>query len=113
MLAKKHRLCKDSEFNQAFRRGLSFEARFLTIQIVKNSLGIARFGLVVSKKISNQATVRNLIKRRISEAVKACLPRVQPGYDFVIIARAGIKEKNLEEIKEAAGRLLNQAKMLD
>ncbi len=112
MLAKEHRLCKDSEFNQAFRRGLLFEVRFLAIRIVKNSLGVARFGFVVSKKISNQATVRNLIKRRISEAVRAYLPRVKPEYDLVIIARAGIKEKNFEEIKAAVGRLLNQAGML-
>lgn len=48
-----------------------------------------RFGFTVTKKIGG-AVVRNRVRRRFKEAVRA-LPAglVRPGHDYVLIARAG------------------------
>jgi ribonuclease P protein component len=48
-----------------------------------------RFGFTVTKKIGG-AVVRNRVRRRLKEAVRA-LPAglARPGHDYVLIARAG------------------------
>jgi len=48
-----------------------------------------RFGFTVTKKIGG-AVVRNRVRRRLKEAVRALAPGLaRPGHDYVLIARAG------------------------
>jgi ribonuclease P protein component len=48
-----------------------------------------RFGFTVTKKIGG-AVVRNRVRRRLKEAVRALPPGLaRPGHDYVLIARAG------------------------
>lgn len=48
-----------------------------------------RFGFTVTKKIGG-AVVRNRVRRRLKEAVRALPPGfARPGHDYVLIARAG------------------------
>ena len=61
------------------------------VYAAKNQLGHARLGLVVSKKVSKKAVVRNRVKRLIREnfrlqqdSLGAC--------DFVIVAKAPLSE---------------------
>ena len=49
--------------------------------------GPAQFGFTVTKRIGNAVT-RNLIRRRLKEAVRQLLPtHAKPGHDYVLIAR--------------------------
>ncbi|CAI8038742.1 Ribonuclease P protein component [Geodia barretti] len=46
-----------------------------------------RFGFSVSKRVGN-AVVRNRVKRRLKEVARVeLLPRIECGWDFVVIAR--------------------------
>lgn len=48
-----------------------------------------RFGLTASKKVG-KAVIRNRARRRLREAARALLPELgRPGWDYVLIARAG------------------------
>lgn len=67
-----------------------------------------RFGITVTKKIGN-AVVRNRIKRRFRELLRAALPELGlPDHDHVLIAREGAIERSFAamqgELAEALAR---------
>ena len=68
-----------------------------------------RFGITVTKKIGN-AVVRNRMKRRFRELLRAALP-VQglADHDHVLIGRAGGIERDFHLMAEELGRALERA----
>ena len=59
---------------------------------------IARFGLTVTKQ-HGSAVVRNRTRRRLKAALRDLAPRcAKPGFDYVIVARAGIKDLAFERM---------------
>ena len=81
--------------------------------MMKNDAWLKRFGFVVSKKISKNATIRNRVKRRLSEAVRAEIKNIKTGTDLVIITLPGIEKKGFPEIKEAVNSALIKAKLIN
>ncbi len=69
-----------------------------------------RFGITVTKKIGN-AVVRNRMKRRFRELLRAALP-VQglPDHDHVLIGRAGGIERDFHTMAEELGKALERAR---
>ena len=100
MLPAKHRLTKDKEFNNIFKKGKSSYSTTLGIKVVKNNLDYSRFGILVGVKVSKKAIVRNRIKRLIREIIHARLKELKTGYDVVIIAQAQVVDQTKEEIKQ-------------
>ena len=108
MLDKKHRLPKDIDF----RNAKGFSSNAFLIKIEKSQSGLARFGVVVSKKIDKSAVGRNKIKRRIRSAIEKFLPGINDSWEVLVIARAGAREKSEEEIRAEISELLTKAKLL-
>ena len=69
-----------------------------------------RIGFTASKKVGN-AVARNRAKRRLREAARAVLPALgRPGWDYVLIARAGATagrpfDKLLDDLRAAVERV--------
>jgi len=59
---------------------------FLVLYVVPNELGRLRVGITVSSRVGN-AVVRNRVRRRLKEAVRARLERLSPGFDVLLVAR--------------------------
>jgi ribonuclease P protein component len=70
----------------------------LYLKYYPNNLGENRYRIIVSKKVSKKAVVRNKIKRRIREILR-CLD-IKPGYDIVVITNKEIVDKSFQEIKQ-------------
>ena len=107
MLSKINRLTKKKDFELIFKKGEVFKKDFLLFKTIKNLLGEGRFGFVVSKKVSNKASVRNKVKRRLRQAVLNKLKEFQPiksaknnTLDVVIVALPGIEKKEFTEIQK-------------
>lgn len=67
-------------------------------ELGKNAENFCRVGYTASKKVGNAVT-RNRAKRRLKEAVRKIFPELaQSGYDYVIIAKAAIKNADFEKI---------------
>jgi ribonuclease P protein component len=82
----------------------SFLTKILQYPEAKNSL----FLVIVSKKVSKKAVERNLIKRRIYEAVQSYLKNIKPGFLVLFTPQNSSIKTNLagfkKEIKEALVR---------
>ena len=112
MLPPKNRLTKKKDFDIIFKKGKTLKGDSLIYKALKNGLKEDRFGFVVSKKISNKATQRNKIKRRLRRAVSDELKKYnsvgdKESLDIVIITLPGIEKKSFLEIKEIIDKLLN------
>lgn len=68
-----------------------------------------RYGITVTKKVGN-AVVRNRIKRRFRELLRAALPaQGLPDHDHVLIARDGAIERDFASMREELSAALARA----
>jgi ribonuclease P protein component len=111
---RRHRLSRSRDFDAVYRQGRSVSTRFLVLYWFPRDDGVdePRLGLAVPKG-NGSAVVRNRIKRQLREAWRSSLPQVQPGRDYVLIARPGIAEaseqRGFEWLTERIGEVLQKA----
>lgn len=84
---KSQRLLKPAEFKRVFELRQSAHNAHFGIYAVKNTSGQPRVGLVVSKKVSKKAVVRNRIKRQVRENFRLQIESFG-AFDFVVVAKA-------------------------
>jgi ribonuclease P protein component len=94
------------EFARLARKGRALSHTLLTVKVLPNGRSRNRCGLVVSKKVGN-AVVRNKVKRRLREIIRA-IPLKQ-GWDIMIIARSATSSSNYQELKAALEDILSRA----
>ncbi len=112
MLKKKNCLKKKKDFGLVFKKGKGFKEGFLFLKFIPNHLESSRFGVIVSRKISKKATIRNKIKRRLRAIVSQKLPKIKKGKDFVLVAVPGLETKDFWEIEETINRLFEKSKLI-
>ena len=112
MLPKANRLTKKKDFDLVFKNGQSLKKDFLICKVLKNQLQESRFGFVVSKKISNKATIRNAVKRRLRKAVLDELAHIKKAADVVIITLPGAQNREFAQVKKTAGEILKKAGLI-
>ena len=112
-MRKLHRLRKSKDFGAARREGRSWADRRLVLVARRADGEHSRFGFSVSKRVGN-AVVRNRVKRRLREATRVeYLPRIEAGWDFVIIARKDAADADYHRLNRSLRRLFRRAKALD
>jgi len=114
MLPKKHRLRKQRDFTKTLKAGRALKEKFLILKVRNNQLEYPRFGIVVSKKVSKTAVVRNRIKRILRSVVEEETKEGSTvrNIDAVLIALPDIKDKEPKEIRSAAEELFKKIKTL-
>ena len=85
-------LKKNSEFKSVYQAKHSYANKYIIMYILQNGTDTNRLGVSVSKKVGN-SIVRHRLARLIREAFRLNVTQVAPGYDVVVIARAGLKGK--------------------
>jgi ribonuclease P protein component len=71
VIAQKHRFHGHNKIDSVYRRGQTLRGSLLNLKYVPGSNGRPfRAAIVVSKKVSKSAVVRNRIRRRIYELVR-------------------------------------------
>jgi ribonuclease P protein component len=110
-LARPFRLRKPSEFRRVREEGRCWSSPLLVVCKLENGLSHSRFGFSVSRRIGG-AVVRNRVKRRMREAVRAQRDLVAPGWDIVLIARPRIGLAMYADVELGVARLLGVAGVL-
>lgn len=108
MLPRAHRLRRNAEIRHVRRSGHRRSHPLLLLFAAENNRASARFAIAVSRRVGN-AVVRNRIRRRIREAIRQHLDNVQPGWDFLFVARGRAAVASYQELEEAVAELLNRA----
>ena len=93
-------LKKNKDFQVVYKNGKSYANRYLVLYIRENGMDKNRLGISVSKKVGN-SVVRHHLTRLIRESYRLQEEQVQCGFDLVVIARAGAKEKSYHDIESA------------
>ena len=109
MLASDYRLKKPRDIARVFKRGRFANAGALSIKYDRNGLDVSRLVIVVSKKVSKKATVRNRIRRRVSGILEERWQTVQTGYDIVITVREDVSDLAAPALNKLADTLLERA----
>ncbi len=113
MLPQSHRL-PGYRFPKAAKSKIIYHHPFFALKLVRQpkSQSPSRIGFIVSKKIAKQAVARNRIKRLLRQAFNFYLPRLQPGYDFLILTKPAIVDQSLINIQSATHSVLSHTKLL-
>lgn len=101
-------LTKRGDFVAANSGLRNARAGFVLLTRPNDGQGI-RYGITVTKKIGN-AVVRNRMKRRFRELLRAALPKHGlPDHDHVLIGRAGGVERDFHTMAEELEKALARA----
>jgi ribonuclease P protein component len=111
MLAAANRLRKPNDINLVYRRGIYGGGGDLSIKAAPNKLTQSRLVVVVSKKISKRAVVRNLIRRRLIGAVREIWATLPPGYDIVVSVHADLSHRPFPELGNMLKEALRRARV--
>ena len=102
-------LTKRADFLRANSGIRNARAGFVLLTRPNDGQGI-RFGITVTKKIGN-AVVRNRMKRRFRELLRAALPsQGLPDCDHVLIGRAGGVERDFQIMADELAKALERAR---
>ena len=91
---KRRRLSRSGEFQRVYREGRSHASRHLVVYAFPRTSPAEdgpRLGVSVGRKVGG-AVERNRMKRLLREAFWAGADELQPGHDFVIVARPAAGE---------------------
>lgn len=70
MISRNHRFHGHKSLSFLFKRGKTQRSEFITLRYVSSKSEDYRLAIIVSKKVSKSAVVRNRIRRRLYEAVR-------------------------------------------
>lgn len=92
-------ILKDKKvFLRLYKKGQFTTCKEAAAYYLPNRMNINRFGITAGKKLGNAVT-RNRAKRIIRSAYRQCESLLPAGYDIVIVAREGIKDKKSTDIE--------------
>jgi ribonuclease P protein component len=81
------RLNRAGEFARLKREGLSFHGKLIVLSVLKAETDTeSRIGFITSRRVGG-AVIRNRVRRRLREVVRAVRPELQRGWWIVLIAK--------------------------
>jgi ribonuclease P protein component len=104
-------LSRPQDFAALQTDGIVRSHPLLVARCRRTDLELTRFGLSTGRRLGG-AVVRNRIRRRLREALRAMAPSFQPGWDVLIIARPALVEADHTALVGALRRLLRRAGVL-
>jgi len=112
MLSKKQRINR-KDFTKVSVRSKATHSLFLTLRCNKKSNDyVARFSVVVSKKVAARSTERNRIRRRIYSILRNLSGSIRKGSNCIFYCKKGIQGRTYNEFEQEILFLLKKARVL-
>ena len=113
---KAARLTTTGEFRRVRERGRSWGGKFVVLGVLTGAPpdgeGPTRIGFITSKRVGG-AVVRNKVRRRLREAVRATRPQLRAGCWLVLVARRTAAKTSAAELAQEWLRLARRASILE
>ena len=104
---RSQRLLKAGDFASVFDNRLARGNAFFQLYVRPNSLGQARLGLIVAKKVAKRANRRNYIKRTVREWFRLQQHELAD-VDIVVRARQAYTREDRDEAMRALSALISK-----
>lgn len=111
-MKRRLRLRQSDDFARVKKRGQLVRHPLILLNYAPNEEKHNRYGFVTSKQIG-KAVVRNRVKRRLREATRTLHPRLNQGYDIVIIARPQLVGQPFLSLSRILNELYRRASLLE
>ncbi len=114
MINSKHRFHGHNSLRYVYQHGQTVRGTSTTLKFVEDKRrDTYRLAIVVSKKVSKSAVVRNRIRRRLYESVRRLEPQLTVPYDLVItVFHEQLATIPAEDLQQLVQNLLEQARIL-
>jgi len=110
MLAPSNRLRKASDISRVYKRGsYGGSSGVLSSKALSSGRQQTRLVVVVGKKVSKKAVIRNRIRRQIVGDVHRRWATLKPGYDIVVSVHQDVSELSADMLAQNITRALTQA----
>ena len=108
-MKREQRLRTQADFRRAREAApRGWPHRVLVLYVAPNELGRTRVGITVSSRVG-KAVVRNKVRRRLREALRARFERLAPGVDVLVVARPASAQVTWAELNQALDSVLARA----
>lgn len=107
-------LKKQNRLGRVNKKRLSkfFVSPRFNIRVSNNKEKETRFGIVVSKKTSKKAVLRNKTKRIIREIIRLRLENMSKGKDIIIISKTILNKRLRKEAEEELLEVFKKANII-
>lgn len=113
MISKRYRFHSRGGVRYTYQNGKTIRGSKISLVFADNSRNRQRYAVVVSKKVLKSAVGRNRIRRRVYEAIRAELPKVEKPVDCIfIIYSKDILDIDYKEIRSLVHDLLKEANII-
>lgn len=112
MLNKKYRFHSRGGVRYVYQNGKTIRSPRVSLVFAKNTRGFTRFGVIVSKKVEKSAVKRNLIRRRVYEALRINLKLIPKDFDYLFVVYSKeIGRMKFSELEKVLGELVEESKV--
>jgi ribonuclease P protein component len=105
------RISRDEDFRRVYRNGTRRGAHLVVLHHAPNDVHVVRLGIAVGRRCGG-AVVRNRLRRRLREAVRAVLPRISGSVDVIVVARAPAGRADYAALRDDVAAALKAAGLL-
>ncbi|MFA5995990.1 MAG: ribonuclease P protein component [Patescibacteria group bacterium] len=101
MLVRAHRLRASAEIKALYQQGRSVNQPLFRVVYAPAKQSFSRATVIVSKRVSVKAVIRNRIKRQLRVQLKKTLSQFVPPLDLAIIAKVSCVKATSQAIARA------------
>lgn len=109
MLARANRLRLGRDIDRVYRQGRYGRGELLAVKMLKRPSGATRAVVIVGKKVSKKAVVRNRIRRRLTELLASDWQQITPQCDIVVTVYADASAIPVDRLKRDLTLALSRA----
>lgn len=111
MLNKKFRFHSRGGVKYVYKKGKTIRRPKMSLVFCDNTKGFTRVAVVVSKKVEKTAVGRNLIRRRIYEAIRVNWEHIPLKRDYIfVVYDKKVGKMKFGELEKLLGELVAESK---